>query len=116
MKNLDINKDLLLKKYSRNSKDSWKENGYTIFNHAFFFDQRLSKSAMLVCALLAIRTFRGQKFCYPSLRTISNEARCAKSTAIRAIKLLEETKYLRVERSKRNSRRNNQYFLQDVRS
>jgi DNA-binding MarR family transcriptional regulator len=116
MNNLDINKNLLLKKYSRNSKSAWKDTGYTVFNHAFFFDQRLSKSALLVCALLAIRTFRGQKFCYPSLRTISTEARCSKSTVVRAIKLLEETKYLRVERGHRNSRRNNQYFLQDVRS
>lgn len=106
---MEINKDKLLKRYMRNSPSKWKLQGFAMLPNRLLFDEKLSRSSLLVFWILTIHLFKGKEYCYPSLPTISKEAHCSKPTAIKAIKELEMLGYLQVDRTETGRR--NKYYL-----
>ncbi|MDD2766339.1 MAG: helix-turn-helix domain-containing protein [Candidatus Moranbacteria bacterium] len=106
-----INRGNRMEGYIKNSRDKWREIGFSMIPHKVLLDKRLTRPAKLVYCNLVMHTFAGKEDCHPSQRTIASETNCAKNTVIKAIGELEEIGYLRVERSSKNSRKVNRYIL-----
>ncbi|MBI2123810.1 MAG: helix-turn-helix domain-containing protein [Candidatus Wildermuthbacteria bacterium] len=109
MERIRVNDGATLKKIIGKSPSKWKYYGFAMLPTRLLMDDKLTKSSLLVFWVLTVHVFKGKQYCFPSLKTISNEAHCSKPTAIRAIRELETLKYLDVERTR--GRKSNRYYL-----
>ena len=82
-----MNKKELLKKYTRNAPIKWKQ-GFSMLPTELLMNPQLSRSCLVVFWVLTVHLFRGKQFCFPSLKTISEEAHSSVPTVIKAIKEL----------------------------
>lgn len=103
---MDINKERVLERVTRNSPGRWKERGFSMLPHSLLNDQRLSRSSLIVYWVLAMHSFRGQKYCFPSLGTIAKECHSSPPTIIKAIKQLREYGHLTVDGDKKSGKVN----------
>ena len=108
MEEEDFNKTGYLNKFKRNLPTNWKLLGFAMLPTKILFDERLSRSCMVVFWVLTVHLFHGKKYAFPSISTIQKESHASRPTVIKAIKELEAAGYLEVERVGRTV---NKYFL-----
>lgn len=101
----------LLKQYTRNDPGRWKRNGFTKFPNKAIHDERLGQKEIMVLLVLKSRAFNGKGVSFPTLRTIQKESRYSRNSVLKAKKNLEKFGYIRVEQSKKNSRKANRYYF-----
>ena len=100
----------LLQKYTAKSPSRWKKLGFAMLPTSLLNDPRLSRSCLVVFWVLTAHLFRGKKYCFPSIKTIADEAHMSSPTAIKAIKQLKQHNYLEIEGSSKSGKAN-RYFL-----
>ena len=106
-----MNKNVYLNKVIRNSPIKWKKLGFAMLPTSLLEDTRLSRSCLVVFWVLTAHLFRGKEFCFPSIATIAKEAHASKPTVIKAIKELEKSGYLEIEKGHRKV---NRYYLKVI--
>lgn len=108
-----INKEKRLDRYTGNSPDRWKRYAFAKVPTAMLYDERLSGIAILAYTVLSAHTFKDTDYCYLSYETIAKEAHYTRNTAIKAIKKLEELKYVVVDRKRDGRKKNrvNWYYI-----
>lgn len=76
-------------------------------------DTELSPKAMLVYLYLCGRSGRESKTCFPSIKTISKEAKLSESSVKRSLKELQERNYITKEHRFRNNggKSSNLYYI-----
>lgn len=105
---MNKDKDYLNKFLEKPFKGKYKVEGWVAIPNKVVFDDRLSKSDLLVFWVLTIHQFRGKDFCFPSQKLIAEEAKLSRPTVNASVKRLEKYGYLEIEKKRGFSHR---YYL-----
>lgn len=86
------------RRYLDKSPIKWKEIGFVMLPHRILFDERLKSSDLMVYWILLVHQFKGKEYCYPSQKLIATETKLSLRTVSRAIKRLEASGWIDIDR------------------
>src|SRR3990167_6980923 len=83
--------------YLKRFSHRWKSDGFAMLPTKLLYDERLSRSCLMIYWVLITHLFRGKAYCFQSTQTIAKESRYSRPTVIKAIKELKLCGYLEID-------------------